>query len=313
MMKDDLVSIIVPVYNVAPYLVRCLTSILAQEYSNIEVLLVDDGSTDKSGMICDACAEEDSRICVVHKENGGLSDARNAGLKMAKGKYVSFIDSDDYVHPSFISCMKQAMDRTGCGIGKCDILEDTGHAEPTPLREVELCVYGAEEYLEKIDRINGGFSVCNKLFLRSLFDNIQFPKGKLHEDVAVIYRLAAQAGRIVSTEQTLYYYYVNGQSITKSRMNPRRLDDLVFRLDMYHFCRGKGWKRAARQAAEMLLRRILDAQNYNASEVDAYEEYSKRLSLVKKHFIRSALVHEKWSPRHKAAILYHLYNNRKNI
>lgn len=312
MMKDDLVSIIVPVYNVEAFLPRCLDSILAQEYEAVEILLVDDGSGDESGKICDAYAGKDSRFTVIHKSNGGLSDARNAGLGAAKGKYVSFVDSDDFIHPSFIGRLKEAMDRTGCRIARCDIREVEGSEEPFSLPEPEYHVCGPEEYLAKIDRTNGGFSVCNKLFSRALFEDILFPCGRLHEDVAVIYRLIDQAGSIVSVDQPLYYYYRNENSITKSRVKPARLDDLEFRMDLFEYCRKKNWKSAAYNAGEMILRRILDAQKISSQDIDDYPEYKRRLRHIKRRFAGTVLFRQEWSLRHKLAVLYRFYINHKH-
>ena len=311
-MNEDLISIIVPIYNVENYLSRCLDSILAQEYKDLEILLVDDGSMDESGKICDAYAEKDSRFAVIHKKNGGLSDARNEGLKLAKGKYVSFVDSDDYIHPSFTRRLKEAMDRTGCHIAKCDILEVTRQEEPFPLPLPEYSIYGSEKYLEIIDRISGGFSVCNKMFRKSLFDDIRFPVGKLHEDVAVIYKLMDRAGNIVSIDQPMYYYFCNENSITKSRIKPARLDDLEFRMDLYEYCLKKKWNKAAYNAGEMILRRILDAQNYHRQEIDDYQEFKKYLRQLKKRFVFTVLIWQGWSLRHKLAVLYNFYIIRKH-
>lgn len=216
-MEKKLISVIVPVYNVEAYLERCVDSILKQTYKELEIILVDDGATDSSGELCDQLAKKDDRIIVIHKKNGGLSDARNAGIDASRGEYLSFIDSDDFIHPMFMEVLLQLCETTQCNISKCGMQEvegDTFVSEGE--KEDTYKLYSAEEYLEKINRVNAGFSVCNKLFHRELFSTIKFPYAKLHEDVAVIYKLIAMSKKIVEVEYKLYFFYKNPKSITKS-------------------------------------------------------------------------------------------------
>lgn len=306
-MKKDLISIIVPVYNTEPYLQRCVDSLLAQDYPDTEIILVDDGATDRSGQICDVYASAYENVNVIHKKNGGLSDARNEGMRIARGSYLSFVDSDDYVRPSFIRVLKDTLDRSACRISKCSMQEAYEIMETGTVKAGELVIYSAEEYLENIDRMNAGFSVCNKLFARELFDGIMFPKGRLHEDVAVIYRLAAAAGRIAAVDQKLYCYCSNDDSITRSRMKPERLDDLDFREDLCEFCMRQGWKKAAEKAGEHLLGRILEALRYSEAEVDRYGEYRERLVKIRRRYVRNILLPGNRSLRQKAAVIYHFY------
>ena len=125
-MEKKLISVIVPVYNVEAYLERCVDSILKQTYKELEIILVDDGATDSSGELCDQLAKKDDRIIVIHKKNGGLSDARNAGIDASRGEYLSFIDSDDFIHPMFMEVLLQLCETTQCNIRKCGMQEVEG-------------------------------------------------------------------------------------------------------------------------------------------------------------------------------------------
>ena len=180
------ISIIVPIYNVAPYLPACLDSIIHQTYLNLEIILVDDGSPVESGKMCDSYLE-DERVKVIHKENGGLSDARNAGIDAAKGKFLGFVDSDDYVHPRFYELLLQALKEEGADIAGCDVkkvckTEKIEEKEQQPIqrtvysgREATANLYDAQMYLKSV-------VAWNKLYKKELFEEIRFPKGKLHED-----------------------------------------------------------------------------------------------------------------------------------
>ena len=213
-----LISVIVPVYNVAGYLPRCVDSILNQTYGNLEILLVDDGSADDSGRICDEYAEKDPRIRVIHKENGGLSSARNAGLDVSSGQYVGFVDSDDWIEPEMYAELLALMERNYAQLvcaGRYDVNGDTGE------KTMGLCPQSRE-------RISGealagriflwdhcDSSACDKLYRRELFDGIRYPEGKTCEDVPVTYRLALKARWAVLCDQPYYNYFHRSGSISK--------------------------------------------------------------------------------------------------
>ena len=225
--KEPLISVVVPVYNVEKYLKRCLNSILVQTYSNLEILLIDDGSTDQSGQICDEFAKLDSRIRVLHKNNGGLSDARNVGIEAAKGEYVTFVDSDDYVDEDLIEYLYKMIEQTHTEMSVCinrlynektrkfQIGADDGKKEILTVHEsIKRLLY----------RQNFFVSACAKLYKKDLFLNIRYPKGKLYEDTAVTYKLVLKAGRIAYGRSCKYTYCVRDNSITRSAFNPRQLD-----------------------------------------------------------------------------------------
>ena len=199
----DLISVIVPVYNVKNYLKKCVDSILSQTYSVLQVILVDDGSTDGSGELCDLLAKSDKRIQVVHKSNGGLSDARNAGIEIAEGKYFSFIDSDDYIEPDMVESLYKLAKSTDCQITISNMKRffSDGGIETFYEPVNQISVYEADERFETLKQP----SVCNKLFLAELFNDIQFPKGKFYEDTFVYHELLYRAERVGLTGKVGIY------------------------------------------------------------------------------------------------------------
>lgn len=170
-------------------------------------------------------------------------------------------------------------------------------------------LYSAEEYLEKINRVNAGFSVCNKLFHRELFSTIKFPYAKLHEDVAVIYKLIAMSKKIVEVEYKLYFYYKNPKSITKSIIKKERLDDIEFRMNMYSFCKKKKWNVAARAQADYILNMIRMYQKIDKENVDNYKEFIKRLKNIKYEFAMRIVKKEYTCVKEKLMIYINLLLN----
>lgn len=224
---NPLVSVVIPVYNVEPYLHECVTSVVEQTYTNIEIILVDDGSTDSSGTLCDEFALSDSRICVFHKKNGGLSDARNYGIRRSHGSLISFIDSDDYVSPDYIMHLYQALVR-----GKTDIATTSIciFREGEPPKEhkrdtAEFHVYDACEALEDMLYMRHlEPNAFPKIYKKELFDTIQYPVGKLYEDIATTTKLIDKAGKIAYLDEKDYYYRIRPNSIQTASFNPKKLD-----------------------------------------------------------------------------------------
>ena len=222
-MKANKISVIVPVFNVENYLEKCVKSIIEQTYKNLEVILVDDGSTDKSGFLCDELKKQDYRIKVIHKTNGGLSDARNAGIQVSTCKYLSFIDSDDYLERTALEQMMQAILISHSEIAICNIMRfyDDGCTEefynPTDNQEVL-------EGIRRFDTLNQP-SVCNKLFDAKLFANISFPYGKFYEDTYVYHELLYKADKVVLTGKTGYWYLSRkGSILGRSQFSNRYFD-----------------------------------------------------------------------------------------
>ena len=228
-MSQPLVTIIVPCHNVAAYLDRCVSSIAAQDWQNLEILLVDDGSTDNSGAICDSWAARDRRISVIHKSYGGVSDARNAALAIASGQYISFVDSDDCVATTLVSTLFQIITTTGADIAICNHSTFSGMTVPpsTPKHDGgKVTVLSPDEailnvfYQHKLTH-----SPWGRLFKAHLWKTLRFPTGIIYEDLAVIYPLFRQAKKIAVTDQRLYNYFIRPDSIL-GHFTPQRLDVL---------------------------------------------------------------------------------------
>lgn len=236
------ISVIVPVYNVEQYLSRCVESILAQSYQNLEIILVNDGSKDASGKICDDYAGKDGRITVIHKENGGLSSARNAGLDMASGEYVAFVDSDDWIEQQSCEWMMDAMLRHGVKLvcaGRYDVDGATGE------REIGLCpqreeVISGEEMAGRIFTWdNCDSSACDKLYHRSLWAQHRYPQGVVCEDLPVIYRIALDAGKVAMLPKAVYNYYQRPGSISRSSVSDKTFHYSRHTAAIYPFIREK--------------------------------------------------------------------------
>ena len=222
---EPLISVIVPVYKVEKYLRKCVDSIIAQTYKNLEIILVDDGSPDNCGAICDEYEKKDSRIKVIHKENGGLSSARNAGLDIASGEYIGFIDSDDFVSPRMYERMYDAIKRTGADLCKCNLIgfKDGDAVEELAKQRnsVEEKVYCGADIYNKV----GLLSAAIKLYKRNLWDELRFPVGKLHEDRFVAYKIYDRCSSVCCIDDILYYYLSRSGSIMHT-YNIKRLDDI---------------------------------------------------------------------------------------
>ncbi|MBQ7943451.1 MAG: glycosyltransferase [Lachnospiraceae bacterium] len=231
-MKDKpLISIIVPVYNVEEYLSRCVDSIINQTYTNLEIILIDDGATDGCGVICDSYAEKDDRIKVIHKENGGLSDARNAGLNIMAGEYVSCIDSDDFVSPYFIENLYNATVNTDCQIvGSWFVEYFDGNSIPEAKRAdtKDVQVYNRENLYRKMLYQDGvEVSAWGKLYKSTLFDGVRYPKGKIYEDILTTYKLIEKVDKMAILPNVDYFYYQRANSIAQSKFNIRKLDAVL--------------------------------------------------------------------------------------
>ena len=223
-----LISVIIPVYKNEPYLERCICSIREQQYRHLEIILVDDGSPDRCGSMCDAYARQDARIRVIHQANGGLSAARNAGLAISTGQLVAFVDSDDYVSSEYISRLYQLHERFGADIAVCGFSDVRGE-RTTPWRipvgePFALDALSALQNMLYTDDFDA--SAWGKLFPRVLFDTVRFPVGKLYEEVETTWRLLMMVQRVAITREPLYYYVKHEGSIVSSRFNEHSLDML---------------------------------------------------------------------------------------
>ncbi len=220
----DLISVIVPVYNVENYLSKCIDSILAQTYTNLEIILVDDGSPDNCGKICDEYAKKDSRIKVIHQENGGLSAARNAGLDTATGDYIGFVDSDDYIEPDMYNCLHNSIINSKVKIACCGrFREITSNYSVKAFcceRATEFNI--KEAFSEMLLQQRVDVSVCDKLFSRDLLYDIRFPVGEINEDVVVVFELIKKSNGIIHSGDVFYHYVSREDSICHSEYNEKK-------------------------------------------------------------------------------------------
>jgi glycosyltransferase involved in cell wall biosynthesis len=220
------ISVIVPVYKVEQFLHRCVESILRQSFYNFELILVDDGSPDNCGALCDAYARQDNRIHVIHQKNGGLSAARNTGIdyvmEHSHSHWLAFVDSDDWVHPDFLKTLYTTAQETLCKISVCGFFRTEGDNFPEEQDFSVLCLSADDYYC---GQIHGGVTAVawNKLYHKSLFKKLRYPVGKLHEDEFTTYKAIYQAGKIGVTPAQLYAYYQNPEGIMRSEWNPRRM------------------------------------------------------------------------------------------
>ena len=226
-MNDSLISVIVPVYKTQQYLDRCVSSIRNQTYENLEIILVDDGSPDRSGEMCDALALEDSRIRVVHKENGGLASARNAGIDAMTGEYAAFVDSDDDIAPEMIRslydlCVQHQAQVACCGIER---VNDQGHVNYFNENVTDFLLLTREGAMaELLENYRVTNSVCDKLIHKSVFDGLRLTEGYIYEDFDVMYRCLHRADRVVYTGAPYYRYYLSQGSILRSTFNAKQFD-----------------------------------------------------------------------------------------
>ena len=222
-----LITIIVPCYKVEQYLPKCVDSILRQTYRNLEVILVDDGSPDRCGEICDAYAKKDSRVVVIHKANGGLSDARNVAIDQARGEWITFIDSDDFVCEDYVEVLYKLATEFDCDCSVCPLRPIKEGEEPIVdhafIHQEKMLPQKAVEqmfYQEKFDN-----NAASKLFHKRLFESgIRFPKGVYFEDLAITYQLLLMSKGVGYTDAKLYYYLLREDSI-EGEYTPKKVDD----------------------------------------------------------------------------------------
>lgn len=234
-MPNHLISIIVPCYNVEAYLCKCVDSLLAQTYKNIEIILVDDGSPDASGAICDEYAQKDNRIKVIHKKNGGLSDARNVAIDIAKGEYITFVDSDDFVASDYVETLYHLVKKYQCKVGVAWLrtFHEGCEADTNQLPYIEK-LFDRMEGIEKMfyQELFDTAAWC-KIYHRSLFETgIRYPLGLIYEDLPTTYLLFLQADKIAFCNRVIYNYLLRANSIEGQPFKANKLDSALKILDM---------------------------------------------------------------------------------
>ncbi len=220
------ISVIVPVYKVEAYLPRCADSVLGQSFSDWELILVDDGSPDNCGAICDDYARRDPRITVIHQKNAGLSAARNAAMDYldahSESQWLTFLDSDDWLHPEFLQRLLSAAQEAGSKVSVSGYAETQGADPRVEEKDFQPQIWTPEDFYRS--RNVDATIACAKLYHRSCFEKLRYPLGKVHEDEFVTYRILFQEQRVVFLPAPMYAYFVNTAGITKGPWNPKRLD-----------------------------------------------------------------------------------------
>lgn len=224
---NSLIDIIIPIYNVELYLSRCLDELFGQFLSDFRLILVDDGSYDAGGEICDEYILKDSRIIIIHKNNGGLSDARNVGLDCyfasSDSEWITFIDSDDWVHPLYLEALYNAVKDSGLKISSCNIKRTSQYGIDNIIN-TGYTIESAEDVYTQFGEKALSYAVA-RLYHKSLFEKIRFPKGKLFEDVFTSYKVFLSVDKIAYVEAPLYYYFYNENGIVHQKWSPKRMDE----------------------------------------------------------------------------------------
>ena len=227
MEKEDLISIVIPVYKVEKYLEKCIQSVINQTYENLQIILVDDGSPDNCGKICDEYAKKDHRIEVIHKSNGGLSDARNKGLEIAKGEYIGFVDSDDYIEADMYEVLYNLLKQYNADVSICNFYTVSQGKISIKNADNGINEYNRIEILKEIllDKNIQSYA-WNKLYKKELFDEIKYPIGKKYEDIGTTFYLLEKCNKVVVTGKS-EYYYINRQDSIVNNVTESTITDYI--------------------------------------------------------------------------------------
>lgn len=258
---EHLISVIVPIYCVEKYLNKCVESIVNQTYSNLEIILVDDGSPDRCPKICDEWAKKDSRIKVIHKENGGMSDARNAGLEIASGDYIAFIDSDDWIEQDMFAILINTLNKNNCDIAICNMRKVYKNKNISVFQNTfEEHLYNTTEALALLidDRIRQ--VVWDKMYRRNAIKDIRFPVGKYHEDIFWIYQAIGNAKSVAIIDYMGYNYFQHPESVMGVGYSLKRLDAVEAKYERLEYVRHNFTDLQDRAVADFLLTCIYHGQ-----------------------------------------------------
>lgn len=294
-MGNDLISIIIPVYKVEEYLEKCIESVLKQTYTNLQIILVDDGSPDNCGKICDEYAKKDPRIEVIHKVNGGLSDARNVGIAKAKGKYIGFVDSDDYIKEDMYEILINLIKEYDADVSICNLYDVIDGKEDIRNNENGIQEYSRLEILKEVllDKNIQSYA-WNKLYKKELFDEIKYPIGKKYEDIGTTFYVFEKCNKIVVTSKPEYYYLKRSDSLVNNVTESTVLD-----------------------YTDIIIQRYLYTQK-NIEELRKYNNYYLAKTLITAHNDIELLgsISEKMQEKYKELynLVYNIMkNNRKDI
>lgn len=276
-----MISVIIPVYNVENYIERCVRSVLNQTYKDFEILLINDGSTDNSKKICEDLAYKHKQIKLINQENQGLSGARNTGIVNAKGNFLAFIDSDDFIDKNYLKILLNNLLENKADVSCCD------YYRTTKVKEVK---YSNRIYIFEGDRILDFYlkkecvSAWGKLYKKEIFDKICFPLGMIHEDIATNFKVFSNIKKIVYVDDKLYFYYKNESSITKQKFSNRNLDLIKAWNEVYTL--SKKYSNRIQKLAEFRLYKVY----FTLLGVIAYYGYDKSIDLKEQVIIRNKLL-----------------------
>lgn len=304
-MKDELISVIVPIYNVENYLGKCLDSIINQSYKNLEIILIDDGSTDNSGKICDQYRKKDNRIIVVHNCNEGLSCARNKGLDIVKGSLISFIDSDDYLEPEMFLELKNNMDKYESDISMCNFYYEKNEKRSIKNNSYngDFVVSDKDKFIKIYEEFNSvSVYAWNKLYKKWIFDNIRFPEGKIYEYSKIICEILDKANRISYTSKPLYNYVYRKSSIGNS-FNINHFDKIESNNKKIEFFSKKGYSDLAlkekKSKIDNLMMNLSKMKRYKINNKEVFNKYYKELLDTNKDV--------KWKDANKKVKLFKIF------
>lgn len=288
------VSVIVPIYNVEKYVYKCIKSICSQSYRNLEILLVNDGSTDNSGDLCVEASEKDKRIKVIHKKNGGLSSARNTGLDVATGEYIAFVDADDSIHSKFVEILVGLCEEYECDIAQCNFLPISENSLLLPLnQQSSVLFYNNIQALHQLCCGNNAAPYVvtwNKIYKSRLFSQIRYPIGRIHEDEFITYQIFWKIKKMAVTSQYMYYYLQRSSSIMGNPFSIKRLDILDAFRERIQFLKRKGLEKEY-QGTLKTFYYLLD-KNYRLLKEDFVGHEDLCLKLSKEKEETANLIHK---------------------
>lgn len=276
---ETAISVIVPVYRVEKYLPTCIDSILNQTFTDFELILVDDGSPDRCPEICDEVARRDARVRVIHQANAGLSAARNAGIEIAHGEWLGFVDSDDYIAPQFYEKLYQTAQRTDADCVMCSVqnVDESGKPIDSALMRVADEVKTGREVLRKIGRddVTPYLTAWNKLYRRKLFNTLRYPAGRQNEDVFVFAELFCQVQRAVCVAEPLYFYRKRIGSIMNSVVTLRNLDEMWAYVNCFEHLQQDDEESTLKETEKRVFAKLTGVY-YRVTEEDRYSNKMKQ-------------------------------------
>ena len=293
---DPIISIIVPIYNVGKYLPKCIESILNQTFKNFELILVNDGSTDNSGVVCDDYAKKDTRIKIIHKSNGGVSSARNAGLYVAKGEYIGFVDPDDYIDKNMYEKLYRLCIDNNSDIAICRFNREINGKIQNKESTEEIIELNNMEAMNELFKGNlYRFSLCNKLFSKKCFNDVLFPEERIHEDLSTTYKLFANSKKAVYINYCGYTYVRRENSILTSTYNEKRLQAFIAWDEIIEFI-DKNYYEIIEQVIATFTYWCVDNILYILNQVNNSKKKNNYLNIIQKYTTK-----------------YYIYIKRNNI